>query len=140
MGSETVLLVDDDPDVRACVGELLMTGGFAILEAADGEKALRIAESLRPFEILVTDINMPGIDGLELARRVRALRPAIGVLYMSGVPAHEVAAVDLTGAVFLPKPFDADVLLERVRDVTRRVQVGAQSSPVSPSRTRTGRG
>jgi DNA-binding response OmpR family regulator len=140
MGSETVLLVDDDPDVRACVGELLRFEGFAILEAADGEDALRIAETLRPIEVLVTDINMPGIDGLELARRVRALRPAIGVLYMSGAPVHEVAALVLAGTVFLPKPFDADLLLERVRGVTRRGQVGGRACAEALSRTATEQG
>lgn len=117
---ETVLLVDDDPDVRAYVSEVLRIGGFAILEAADGTEALRIAETTRrPIEILVTDINMPGIDGLELARRVQALRPATGVVYMSGAPAGL-----LIGTAFVRKPFGPDVLLERVRDVMRRVQVG----------------
>lgn len=78
---ETVLLVDDDSDVRAYVSEALRIGGFAIAET-----------SLRPIEILVTDINMPGIDGLELARRVQTLRPATAVVCMSGAPADVVAA------------------------------------------------
>lgn len=135
MGSDTVLLVEDDPDVRTCVGEVLRIGGFAVLEAADGEEALRIEETtLRPIEILVTDINMPGINGLELARRVRALRPAIGVVYMSGAPADVVAAWDLlAGTVFLPKPFGGDVLVERVRDARRRAQVGERAGAATRS-------
>lgn len=134
--SETVLLVDDDPNVRAILSDVLGMGGFATLEAADGTTALKIAETTpRPIEILVTDINMPGIDGLELARRVQALRPAIGVVYMFGAPADVVAAGGLgTGAAFLPKPFDADVFLARVRDVMRRGQVGARAGAASPSR------
>jgi DNA-binding response OmpR family regulator len=136
MGSETVLLVDDDPDVRTCVGEVLRIGGFGLLEAADGTEALRIAETtLRPIEILVTDVNMPGIDGLELARRVRALRPAIGIVYMSGAPADVVAAWDLlTETEFLPKPFGADVLLKRVHDVMGRVQLREQAGAATPSK------
>lgn len=138
----TVLLVDDNPDVRAILSEVLRIGGFAILEAADGTAALRIAETtLRPIEILVTDINMPGIDGLELARRVQALRPATGVVYMSGSPADVVAAWGLaTGTVFLPKPFGPDVLLEGVRDAMRRVQAGDGPGSVIPARTSGGQG
>ena len=121
--AETVLLVDDDPDVRALLSEVLRIGGFAILEAPDGTTALRIAETtLGPIELLVTDINMPGINGLELARRVQALRPSTGVMYMSGAPADVVAAWGLaTGTVFLRKPFGADVFLDHIRDVMRRV-------------------
>ena len=120
---ETVLLVDDDPDVRALLSEVLRIGGFAILEAPDGTTALRIAETtLQSIEILVTDINMPGINGLELARRVQALRPGTGVVYMSGAPADVVAAWSLaTGTVFLRKPFGADVFLDCVRDCVRDV-------------------
>jgi two-component system, cell cycle sensor histidine kinase and response regulator CckA len=138
----TVLLVDDNPDVRAILSEVLRIGGFAILEAADGTAALRIAETtLRPIEILVTDIHMPGIDGLELARRVQALRPATGVVYMSGAPADVVAARGLAaGTVFLPKPFGPDVLLEGVRDAMRRVEAGDGPSSVIPARTSGGQG
>jgi two-component system, cell cycle sensor histidine kinase and response regulator CckA len=133
---ETVLLVDDDSGVRAYVSEVLGIGGFAVLEAADGVDALRIAETtLRPIEILVTDINMPGIDGLELARRVQALRPATGIVYMSGASADVVAAWGLlAGTVFLRKPFGPDVLLERVSDVIRRVQLGERAGAEPPSR------
>jgi CheY-like chemotaxis protein len=121
----TVLVADDDPDVRAYASEVLQVGGFATLEAVDGLDALRIAETTRrPIEILVTDINMPGLDGLELARRVQALRPTTGVVYMSGAPPDVVAAWgQLTGTIFLRKPFGPDVLLEGVRDVMRRVRV-----------------
>ena len=103
--------------------------------------ALRIAETTpRPIEILVTDINMPGIDGLELARRVQALRPATGVVYMSGAPADVVEAWGLlTGTVFLRKPFGPDVLVERVRDAMRRVQVRRASGRVIPARDAGGR-
>jgi DNA-binding response OmpR family regulator len=137
---KTVLLVDDDPDVRAYVSEVLRIGGFAILEAADGTDALRIAEATpRPIEILVTDINMPGIDGLELGRRVQALRPATGVVYMSGAPADVVAAWGLlTGTVFVRKPFGPDILLERVRDAMRGV--GKPASAATRSRMPIGRG
>jgi DNA-binding response OmpR family regulator len=132
MRSETILLVDDDPDVRAYVREALGIAGFAILEAADGNEALRIAETTRrPIEMLVTDINMPGIDGLELARRVKALRPATGVLYMSGAPADVVAAWGtLTGTVFLRKPFGPGVLLERVRDAMRAGAATRSTMPI----------
>jgi DNA-binding response OmpR family regulator len=141
MSVETVLIVDDDPGVRAYVSEALRTGGFAILEAADGATALAIAEtSARPVEILVTDVNMPGIDGLELARRVRALSPATGVLYMSGASAEMAATWSLAaGSVFLRKPFGPDALLERVRDAMRRSQPGAQDNPTIPAATAMGR-
>jgi len=124
MNVETVLIVDDDPDVRGYVSEALRLGGFAILEAADGAAALEIAAtSARPIDILVTDVNMPGIDGLELARRVRARYPATGVLYMSGAAAEVTARWNLAaGGVFLQKPFGPDALLEHVRDAARRVQ------------------
>ena len=126
MSVETVLVVDDDPGVRAYVGEALRIGGFAVLEAADGTAALEIAEAnAGPIEILVTDVNMPGIDGLELARRVRALRPGTGVLYISGAPADVVATWGLAaGGVFLSKPFGPDALLDRVRGATTRSQRG----------------
>ena len=132
---ETVLLVDDDADVRAYVREVLKIGGFAVLEAVNGTDALKIVDTvLQPIEILVTDINMPGIDGLELARRVQALRPATGVVYMSGAPADALAARGLaTGTVLLRKPFAPGVLLERVRDVMYRVQVGERAGAATLS-------
>jgi DNA-binding response OmpR family regulator len=140
MGSETILLVDDNPDVRICVSEMLKIDGFDVLEAADGADALRIAETTpQPIEVLVTDINMPGIDGLELARRVRTLRPAIGVVYMSGASPDLVEAWDLlTGTAFLHKPFGPDVLVERVRGAL--VQAGERARDGVRPRMPIGRG
>jgi DNA-binding response OmpR family regulator len=128
----TILLVDDDPAVRAYVREALGIAGFTILEAADGNEALRIAETTRrPIEMLVTDINMPGIDGLELARRVQTLRPDTSVLYMSGAPAEFLAARGTqTGTVFLRKPFGPDVLLERVHDAMRASAATRSTMPI----------
>ena len=124
MGVETILLAEDDAGVRAYVSDVLRSRGFAVLEAADGAAALRIAEGAGPFEILVTDINMPGINGLELARRVRAIRPATGVLYMSGGPPELMAAWCLAtvATVFLAKPFGPDALLEGVREAVQQVR------------------
>jgi DNA-binding response OmpR family regulator len=123
---ETALIVDDDPDVRAYMSEALRIGGFAVLEAADGTDALRIVETTgQHIEILVTDVNMPGIDGLELAHRVRALRPMTGILYVSGAPPEVVTTWGLAaGGVFLRKPFGPDTLLERVCDAMGRPAFG----------------
>jgi DNA-binding response OmpR family regulator len=141
MSVETVLIVDDDPGVRALLSEALRSGGFAVLEAADGAAALEIAESsARSIEILVTDVNMPGIDGLELARRVRALRPATGVLYMSGAPADVAATWDLAaGGVFLPKPFGLDALFDQVRVAMGGSRPGDRDDPATPATTSAGR-
>jgi two-component system cell cycle sensor histidine kinase/response regulator CckA len=122
MCSLTVLLVDDDGAVRACLRDALEVAGLAVLEAADAKAALAIATTApQPIEILLTDVLMPGIDGTELARRVQRLRPETGVLYMSGCSEAELAArgllVDETA--FLAKPFGPNVLLDRLRNVAR---------------------
>ena len=122
MSSLTVLLVDDNGAVRACLRDALEVAGFAVLEAADATAALTIAATARrPIEILLTDVLMPGIDGTELARRVQRLRPETGVLYMSGCSEAELAARGLLvdGTAFLAKPFGPNVLLDRLRNVAR---------------------
>jgi DNA-binding response OmpR family regulator len=119
MNRRTVLLAEDDLNVRAFVSEALGIDGFDILQAEDGTRALSLAETTpRSIELLVTDVQMPGIDGLELARRVRMLRPDTGVLYISSAPADEVLARGLPdiGSTCLAKPFGLDVLLEAVRN------------------------
>lgn len=103
--NQSVLLVEDEDRVRKMVRFILESQGFAVVEASGGEAAIRLLTPDRKIDLLVTDLVMPGIDGRELAMRVRALRPMVGVVFTSGyVPDHR-RVEGLPGALFLPKPF-----------------------------------
>ena len=115
---ETVLLVEDEEEVRQLVREVLQAGGYAVLEASGGEDALRLAAAHEgEIAMLLTDVVMPGMSGPELAEHFRALRPRTAVLFMSGYtdhPAVHQAAAD-HGQGFLQKPFTPAVLARAVR-------------------------
>ncbi len=119
-GSETVLLVEDEPEVRGLARDILRQQGYTVLEAIDGDDALRIGREHRgPIHLLVTDVVMPQIGGRELADRLKAGRQETKVLYVSGytddATLHQ--GVSQTGTAFLPKPFTATVLAHKVREV-----------------------
>src|ERR1051325_11452312 len=93
--THTILLVDDEDDVRRLVGETLRLQGHKILDYPDGDRVLLSlhGEALERVDLLLTDVIMPGLDGCELARRLRVPRPGLPVLFMSGyahaqVPGH----------------------------------------------------
>jgi PAS domain S-box-containing protein len=119
-GTETVLLAEDEQDVREVAREFLESAGYVVLEAADGDAALEIsATHSGAIDLLITDMVMPGISGQELARKMRSLRDGIRVIYMSGYSEHaagEAAKCDAAAAV-LTKPFSRAVLLRTVRDI-----------------------
>lgn len=119
-GTETVLLAEDEQDVREVAREFLESAGYTVLEAAGGVAALEIAAAHSgAIDLLITDMVMPGISGQELARKMRALREGIRVIYMSGYSEHaagEAAKCD-AAAVVLTKPFSRTVLLRTVRDI-----------------------
>jgi CheY-like chemotaxis protein len=122
VGSETVLLVEDEESVRELVRETLSNRGYRVLEAENGEAGLRIAEnSQEHIDILITDVVMPGIGGRELAKRLAALRPGIAVLYLSGYTEDAVFHPGSMGpgTAFLQKPFTLQTLAKKVRDVLR---------------------
>ena len=123
-GSGHVLVVEDDPLVRAVLVRELVTQGYHVAEAPDGQAALeRIAESREPFDVVVTDLAMPRMDGRELAARVAAVRPELPVLFMSGHPDESTRrALADAEHVYLQKPFTAEELLARVAEVLRRVR------------------
>jgi two-component system, cell cycle sensor histidine kinase and response regulator CckA len=114
-GSETVLLAEDDDLVRAFTRTALEEAGYRVLAAHDGDEALRLATNHDPIHLLVTDVVMPRMSGKQLAERMTAARPSLRVLYMSAYP--DVSGLDVHENGFLQKPFTADALARKVREV-----------------------
>jgi signal transduction histidine kinase len=119
-GTETVLLVEDDADVRGFARRVLAAAGFTVLEADHGASAIELAEAhLDTIHLLVTDAVLPGMHGAELAERLVAARSGLRVLYVSGFTENSVIhhGVVARGVNFLPKPYRAEDLVGRVRSV-----------------------
>jgi len=117
MNEKRILVVDDDPEVRLFVETVLSDSGLATTAAGDGADALRqLARS--SFDLLLTDIRMPGMDGFELAQRARALDPALAVLFMSGYSAEY--RFDPAHDDFIAKPFRPRQLLSCVHRIINR--------------------
>ncbi len=120
-GSETVLVVEDEAGVRALMRKTLESYGYDVMDAADGLAACKLAESFaEPIDLLLTDLVMPRMSGLELARRIREDRPGIQILYTSGYTEGFVKQDrdrDELGSAFIEKPFTRTSLARRVRDV-----------------------
>lgn len=114
-----MLLVEDEPLVRDLVREVLDSRGYDVRVADGPEQALRLADS--EFELLVTDVVMPGMNGRVLAERLRIRHPLLKVLYTSGYPSESVRAqVGLPEDVeFLQKPFSLARLEEKVAEILR---------------------
>ena len=125
-GSETILIVEDEPVVRRLTVRALAERGYHVLEAEDGEAALVIArEHPGDLQLLVTDVVMPGMNGKELADRLTTDRPDLRVLYISGYAEHAVVrqGVLVEGIAFLSKPFDLSELARTVREVLDKASV-----------------
>ena len=119
-GSETVLVVEDEPAVLTLSRRALEAQGYVVLAASDPAAALRVVERHGgTIHLLLTDVVMPGLSGRELADRLTAQRPGIRVLYMSGYPGDAVVQHGTLplGSAFLQKPFSPDGLARKVRDV-----------------------
>ena len=122
---QTVLVVDDEEVVRIIMVQVLQDNGYTVLEASDGLEALRIAkEHTGRIDLLLTDVKMPGMNGLELAARLLSNRPEMTVLYVSShadstrqIQLQEGQFIIEPGANFLHKPFSPDGLLQKVRHV-----------------------
>ena len=121
-GTETILLVEDEEMVRKLARQILATQGYRVLEATNGEEALRMCEhDQEPIELLLTDVIMPEMSGPELAERLHRLRPELRVLFMSGYTDDAIVhhGVLAEGAHFIQKPFAPDVLSRRVRQILK---------------------
>ena len=119
-GSETVLVVDDDADIRKVLQRALTFAGYEVLLAADGREALALLAHEGPrVRLLLTDVMMPGIGGRELAERVRNGHPAVRILFSSGYAENAIAhhGVLAAGVQFIAKPYSLQALTRKVREV-----------------------
>jgi PAS domain S-box-containing protein len=118
-GTETILLVEDEAEVRRLVERLLRMHGYAVLAAASPAEAIASAKGAGRIDLLVTDVIMPGMNGREMARLLAAERPRMRVLYMSGYTDAAIAQQGILppGQAFLSKPFTPDLLARKVREV-----------------------
>ena len=117
-GNETLLVVEDDESLRSLVREFLESVGYRVFTAADGEQARRLAGQLQePIHLLLTDVVMPKMNGLELANHLTGLFPELKVLFMSGYADNAIIKPDWLGQSrrFISKPFERAALLEQVR-------------------------
>ena len=115
-----MLVVEDDPGIRALMRKILHRQGFQVLEAAGGEEALELAAGHQgAIQLLITDLMMPQMGGREVSERVLAKRPGVKVLYVSGYTDDPmIQAGQLPeGTAFLQKPFTLGALLDKVRTV-----------------------
>lgn len=131
-GSETVLLVEDEPVVRELGALVLSSLGYRVFEASNGREAITLIEQRRdnPFQLVVTDVVMPEMGGRELAQRLRELSPGTRLLYSSGYTHDAIEKTDLLeeGINFLQKPYTMSVLAGKIREV---LDHGKQDRPIS---------
>ena len=117
-GGETVLLVDDTDSLRDMIQRVLDGFGYHVLMARDGANALDVSEKYHgQIDLLLSDVVMPGIGGPELAVRLRMKRPTMRVLLMSGYDEHSLGARGASYSSFIAKPFRAELLAQKVREV-----------------------
>jgi CheY-like chemotaxis protein len=123
-GTETILVVEDAEPLRALTKDFLAASGYSVLEAANGEEAIRLAQAFKGvIDLLLTDVVMPRMGGQPLVEQIKQVRPDMRVLYMSGYPNDGIvqAGVLSNGVALLEKPFTREILAKRVRQILDEV-------------------
>ena len=124
-GSGTILLVEDEADVRELATRVLERGGYRVVAVASAREALLVAEGSTQLDMVVTDVVMPGgMSGVEMGERLSRTRPELPVLYVSGYTDHEKfhSPTGTRGLHFLGKPFQPHELLTRVTTMLSRAR------------------
>lgn len=128
---ELLLVVEDEDELRDVMVRVLQGFGYKAYDAKDGDTALRLCESLKEekVDLLVTDVIMPGMSGKDLAKKLKKMFPAMGVLFVSGYTDKKIVTRDIVGkgVTFLPKPFTPALLQLRIRDVLGKPGVPADT-------------
>ena len=114
-----ILLVEDDPTSRYLMAALLSEMGYAVTSAASGDEALQFLYSEEPCDVVFADIVLPGMSGIELARRTRDARPGVATILVTGRSEGWRAALD-AGALALPKPVSRERLSDILAEVLER--------------------
>jgi len=124
MSTATILVVDDEPQIRRVMRTSLSTNGYAVIEARSGEEALEILRKERP-DLVLLDVNMPGIGGLQTCREIRDHSDiAIIMLTVRNTENDKVLALDAGADDYVAKPFSMDELFARIRAALRRTASG----------------
>jgi len=120
VGHETILLVEDEAEVRHLARQVLTGQGYKVLESANGQEALQVVSRYTdPIHLLLTDVVMPGLNGKALAEQLARTRPNLKIIYISGYIDEAIAhhGVLEPGIILLQKPFSPTELARKVRDV-----------------------
>jgi DNA-binding response OmpR family regulator len=125
-----VLLIDDDVRLQELLRDYLQQNGASVTLAPDGKKGLEALDASGPFDVVLLDVMMPGIDGLETCRRMRQRSNVpIVMLTAKGDEADRVAGLEIGADDYVPKPFSPRELLARIRAVLRRARPDAEEEP-----------
>ncbi len=129
-GGETILVVEDEDAVRRLVRAALERPGYRVLVAASGADALRIAREMPHIDVLITDLVMPEMSGVQVAERIREIFPKIHLLYMSGYTDRSIQRTDMLtqDTEFLQKPFTPAVLVSKIRQILARANGDTMTS------------
>ena len=127
--TSTILIVDDDRDIRSLLADYLETNAYRTLGAADGTAMWKILDETRP-DLIVLDLNLPGDDGLTLCRKLRA-QSTVPVIMLTArnEPLDRILGLEMGADDYLPKPFEPRELLARIRSVLRRSHAMPSNAP-----------
>jgi len=118
--STTILLVEDEPEVRNVICRVLGKHGFTVLQASDGQDALQLlSQQTEPIDLLISDVVMPNMNGIELRKRLLETRPDLKVIFLSGYPEGMLQRETLATAntYLMEKPFTPGQLADKVKGV-----------------------
>src|SRR2546427_684601 len=145
-GSETILLAEDQKELRELIRQMLEMNGYTVIAASDGLEAIEICKRHEaPIHLMLSDVVMPQMGGRELAQRLATVRPDMKVLYMSGYTSNAIVHHGILdpGTLFIQKPFTPDSLARKVREVLDahgQAQVEAVERPLLRRGREPGRG